>query len=420
MPTVHPFEAQMDADGTVTLTSAPADPALRERIVAALRQTQPTGDAWARSYRRQYVRAGLPQKLIETREDLEAIPVPPLRRLSGELVFNLDPRTLRNDPVRAVREYTPLEGGGHLHLRSEEFSTGGGKWESLPEDPNPLAGFRYLTQHPLAREKGTVVASYLAEHWHEGRIDFEPEPPEEQLDELEALVRDWHGETPEDWAERHYDSLDVPEEEEAEAPVPLARRLVLELREPTPLGSPLNIAVTTLGEHDVHIDPEGGFYTLDGETWLSYADPDAEPQEDGAGELGDLLSNMLDVKTVPVTVWQGGRVEWEEGAVPAEQAERVRAELVEATGAGNPDAWADWTRAVLVETFAEEAPHLADLDALPTVQAVRLDLPTDALSDPDDPAQYFMESEVTFDGVNWRDLYGETVPEELERLRPSN
>ena len=57
---------------------------------------------------------------------------------------------------------------------------------------------------------------------------------------------------------------------------------------------------------------------------------------------------------------------------------------------------------------------------LPPVQAVRLDLPTDALADPDDPAQYFIESEVSFDGQAWRDLYAEELPEELQGLRPTN
>lgn len=413
MPTVYPFEAQMDAEGNVTLTSAPGDTALREQVVAALKKTQPTGDAWARSYRRAHVMAGLPQKLIETREDLEAIPVPPLRRFVGELVFAPDARTLQSGA-----EYLPLEGGAFLHLRSREQGTDG-RWERLPEPENVLEGLQYLMQHPLSREKGALVASYLAEQWREGRIDFEPEPPSEMLEELEALVRDWHGEAPEGWAETHFEALDLPEEEEDESLVPAARRVVLELREPTPLGSLYNVALTTLGEHDVHVDMDRRFYTLDGETWHVYGDPGAE-LEDGPGELGELLGDMFDVQTVGVTVWADGRVEWQEGEIPGEHEGRIRDELLSATGAGNPEAWAAFTSGVLRDMFTDDAPHLVELGELPVPQGMKIDLPTDALTDPDDPAQYFIESEVTFDGEHWRDLYAEEVPEELAALtRPS-
>ena len=101
-------------------------------------------------------------------------------------------------------------------------------------------------------------------------------------------------------------------------------------------------------------------------------------------------------------------------------AERVRGDLRSATGAGDPAAWAAWTRTLLAETFADEAPDLSGRESLPAVQGVRLDLPADSLQDPDDPAQYFIESEVTFDGVTWRDLYAEEVPQELREGDAAN
>ncbi|GAA5532379.1 hypothetical protein [Deinococcus aluminii] len=418
MPTVHPFEAELDAEGNVTLTSGPGDAAFRERVVAALRETQPTGDAWARSYRRQYIMAGLPDKLIHTREDLEAIPVPPLRRLTGELVFNLDPKTLRGNPLRTIQEYLPLEDGAFLHVRREETSGDGRHWESLPEDENPFAGMQYLMQHPLSREQGALVATYDATQWREGRIDFEPDPPAEHLERLETLVREWHGETPEEWAETHFESLELPEEEEDESLIPTARRVRLELREPVALGSVLNVAFTSLGEHDVHIPLEHRFYTLDGETWRSYEDPDAEVEDEG-GELGEFIADMLDVDTVEVTVWADGRVEWEEGDIPEDQAERVRADLLRATGAGNPDVWAGFTEQVLRDMFTPDTPALEDVDDLPVPQAIRIDIPVDALTDPDPLAQAFIESEITFDGQTWRDLYDD-LPEELALRLPQN
>ncbi|EYB66626.1 hypothetical protein DEIPH_ctg079orf0005 [Deinococcus phoenicis] len=418
MPTVHPFEAELDAGGQVTLTHGPADAALREQIVAALRETQPTGDAWPRAYRRAAIMAGLPEKLLRTREDLEAIPVPPLRRLTGELVFNLDPRTLRGDALRAVRDYLPLEGGAVLHLRRQETSQDGGRWESLPEPEHPLSGIQYLMQHPLAREQGALVARYDAEHWREGRIDFEPEPPAEQLEELEGIVRRWHGGTPEEWAERHFETLDLPEEEDDDARVPTARRVRLELRESVPLASLVNLAFTTLGEQEVHISLDHRFYTLDGETWHAYGNPDAQLEE-GGGELGEFLADMLDVETLPVTVWADGRLEWPGGGVPEEHAERVRADLLRATGAGNPGAWAAFTEGVLRDMFTPDTPALEDLDALPVPQAMRIDIPVDALTDPDPLAQTFIESEVSFDGETWRDLYDD-LPEELVLRLPQN
>ncbi|WP_216317838.1 hypothetical protein [Deinococcus aestuarii] len=407
MPTVHPFEAQMDADGHVTLTRGPEDAELRGRIEAALKTSQPYGPAWDSEYRTSYVMAGRPDRLLNTAEDVQAIPVPALRRFSGDLVLG--------QAGEGVGLNLPVEGGGHLRLRGQQHSFDGARWEGFPTGQDPRQVLEFLMQHPALNLRGEVVASFLVEHWPEGRIDIEPEPPEELLEAIEAVAREWHGETPGEWAQTHHELL-----EQEEGPVPVARRLRLELRQPAPLQSPLSLAFATRGNVEFHPDPEGSSYSLDGETWHSYGDPDAEPAEDGTGELGELLSNMLDVQTVPVTVWADGRVEWEEGAVPGEHADRVRADLIEATGAGNPDAWGEWTRNVLVETFAGEAPHLAEQDELPAVQGVRLDLPTDALTDPDDPAQYFMESEVTFDGEHWRDLYAEDLPEELGRLRPSN
>ncbi|WP_034383703.1 hypothetical protein [Deinococcus sp. YIM 77859] len=423
MPVVHPFEAELDAGGNVALTRGPVEAALREQIVAALRDTQPAGEDWARAYRRAYIMAGLPEQLIRTREDLEAIPVPPRRRLTGELVFNLDPKTLRDRSLRAMPEYLPLEGGAFLHLRRQETSWDGRRWESLPDTKNPFEGFGYLMQHPLTREQGALIATYDATQWREGRIDFEPDPPAEQLEELERLVRLWHGETPEGWAETHFEALDLPEEEEDEALIPLARRVRLELRERVPLSSLVNLAFASLGEHDVHIPLEHRFYTLDGETWHAYEDPEAElasvDLSGKGGELSELIQNMLDVDTVEVTVWADGRVDWAEGDVPEDQAERVRADLLRATGAGNPDAWAAFTEEVLRDMFTPDTPALEDVDELPVPQAIRLDIPVDALTDPDPLAQALIESEVTFDGQTWRDLYGD-LPAELALRLPQN
>ncbi|MFD1730517.1 hypothetical protein ACFSC4_04560 [Deinococcus malanensis] len=87
MPEVHAFEAHMDADGAVTFTRVPQDAALRDLIEGALKVSQPYGAAWDSEYRTSYVMAGRPDRFLETAEDVQAIPVPPLRRFSGDLVL---------------------------------------------------------------------------------------------------------------------------------------------------------------------------------------------------------------------------------------------------------------------------------------------------------------------------------------------
>ncbi|MBB5233095.1 hypothetical protein [Deinococcus budaensis] len=422
MPTVHPFEAEIALDGTVTLRRGPDDAALRERLLTALRETQPQAEGWARAYRRAYVLAGLAREALRTPGDLEAIPVPPLRRLAGELVLGFGARTLEDGSPGLTRDHALLDGDGDgaaLRVRTRQHSFDGERWQSLPGQADPVAGLRELLRHPLAQQPGRLVASLRAEHWREGRIDFDPEPPEEMLEELEALVRGWHGGGPEGWEAAHLGAFARAEADPpGEEGTPTARRVTLELREETPLGSPFALAF--LGGLEVHLDPDAGAYTLDSETWQLYADPGAVHTEEDSSGLGELISSMLDVDTVPVTVWADGRIEWTPGDVPEEHADRLRGDLRGATGAGDPAAWAGWTRALLAETFADEAPWLGGVGELPPVQAVRLDLPTDALADPDDPAQYFIESEVSFDGQAWRDLYAEELPEELQGLRPTN
>ena len=70
---------------------------------------------------------------------------------------------------------------------------------------------------------------------------------------------------------------------------------------------------------------------------------------------------------------------------------------------------------MLENVYAEEL-VIPDGTELPVPTAVRLDIPLDALTDPDPLAQTFMESEVTFDGQSWRDLYDEELPEELSAV----
>ena len=89
-------------------------------------------------------------------------------------------------------------------------------------------------------------------------------------------------------------------------------------------------------------------------------------------------------------------------------------EAVDATGAGDAEKWAEWSRQVMQDTFQtpEDQGAIASGE-LPVPVAVRLDLAKDALEDPDPLSQTFIESEITFDGETWRDLYDEEMPPEL-------
>lgn len=404
MPTVHPFEARMAEDGGITLTRAPEDARLREQITDALRLSQPYGPAWASEYRTNYVMAGRPDAFLETAADVEAIPVPAHRRFAGDLVLG------KAGPETAGVSF-PVPGGS-VRLREQQHSFDGERWESFPSNADPRRALEYLMQHPAVQERGEVVATFRAEHWPEGRIDIEPDPPEELLDLLESVTREWHGDTPEDWLDSHRGLLEQGgEEPEDDLPVPVARRLVLELRRPAPLLSPLSLAFATRGNVEFHPVTAQSSYSLDGENWLNYGDgEDAEPAPDG---LMAELQNFLDIATVTVTVHADGRVQWADGDIPEEHQDSLKADLTQSTGAGNAAAWAEWTTHLFTDTFAGEL-EVPEGETLPVPVAVKLDIPKDALGDPDPLAQTFMESEVTFNGQDWRDLYSEELPEELQ------
>ncbi len=403
MPTVHAFEAELDASGTVTLVRGPDEDRLRRLIVEVLGNTQSRGAAWDSEYRSSLVLTRGHAGRLETAADLEAIPVAPLRRITGELA-------LGKDPAQAQGVALPVE-GGVVRLREQRHSFDGERWETFAPLRDPQRLMTILQSHPAFTLEGEVIGQFRAEHWQAGRMDLDPEPPEDILETLEAVAREWHGETPELWAELHADRL-----EDDAAPPPLARRTTFELRRPAPLQSPLSRVFAVRGDVEFFPLMDDELYSPDGETWIAYADPEAEVEEDG---LPAELARIFDLETVAVTVHADGRIEWDHDDIPAEHAERVREGLREATGAGDADAWADWTAQVLAETFGAELAVPEDAE-LPVPLAVRLDLPEDALADPDPLSQTFMESEVTFDGQTWRDLFGEELPPELSAFAASD
>lgn len=405
MPTVFPFEAELHRDGTVRLVRGPEDAAQQALIEEALRGSQAFGAGWDAEFRSVSVIMDRSGRRYDTASDVEAIAVPEWRRLSGDLALGSSQPSEGDAAI-------PVE-GGLVRLREQRHSFDGEKWEALPRQRDPQRVMDALQTHGAFRLRGDPLGQFQVEQWQEGRIDIDPEPPEEALEALESFVRDLHGAAPQEWAELHRYVLegrgDQEELEEAQWQPPLARRVPVEVRRSAPLQNPLGGAAGYFRDLEFYLLP-GASYTHDGETWHSYDDPDAEPQEDG---LAPELAEFFDMNMVTVTVHADGRVEWDEAQdIPEERAQSVREDLVDSTGAGDAPAWADWTRTMLSEVFGDELnlPGGADF---PVPVAVRLDLPRDVLGDDSPLSQTYIESEVTFDGQTWRDLYEEEIPEEL-------
>lgn len=250
---------------------------------------------------------------------------------------------------------------------------GGESWtpQPFPEMPGvPVQG-------------GEALNTFHAVHWQEGRIDLDPDPPEELLDALEDAVRAWHGAPGTDWAARHAAALG-----QADAPSPLARRVTVQLDQ----GGG-QVTFTPL--------PEGAEYTLDGERWQPYgpaplALTDGDEADEGPQNPFDLLSSMFDLQSVAVEVYADGRVEVPEGDLSPELREQVAATLRATLGAGHPEEWQGHMR----ELFGLEDEEDAEPPTGLRVELLRQMLDTD----PELAAQAMNPVAVTFDGQGWTEL----------------
>lgn len=393
MPTVYPFEVQLAEDGKVTFLKALQDAKLAQLVAEKLEQTQLTGQGWASEYRSNLVFTGQVPRRLSTVQEVNAIAVPPLRRIVGEVVLGKQVQDIAGAAL-------PIA-GGVIRFREQSFSFDGEKWASFPQ-LRPERIFEAIQTHPAFNLEGEKIGQYRVEQFAEGRIDIDPEPPAGTLELLEEVGREWHGLTSEEWAAYHLEQLAGKVEGNQE--IPVAKRSFFELRSAAPLQHPLRNPFGVRGEIEVYPLVDSS-YSLDGHAWLKYEDPTAEAEED---DFLQAFNEMLNMETVQVTVYADGRVEWTEGDIPAGRTGRVRRELVEATGAGDPEKWAEWTRQMLLDTFNAEAEG-----EIPVPVGVKLDLAKDALEDEEPLSHTFIESEVTFDGEVWRDLYDEEVPQEL-------
>ncbi|WP_293911988.1 hypothetical protein [Deinococcus sp.] len=414
MPTLHPFEVEVDRDGKLSFIQQPVGEAEREQIALTLTRMLPVGAHWDQAYRTTYVMAGLPEALLNTREDVEAITVPPRRRLLGELaIWPGEPREEDADSVQVEGTVNTW-----LHFRLRQHASAHGPWSSLPvvDDFEQVLG--YLMQHPVLNLTGELVGSSTAELTQGGELSWTVQPPEAQRAGLDELTREWSGKTPELWLEFHQDRL-ADNQHPDYAAAPSALRVTFELREPAPLQPLFAAPLEMLAGLDVFAGSEQ-FYSTDGETWLPY--PLSESDEGG-----NFFDDSIDLETVEVTVWSDGRVEWAEDAFTGEtftdlQAEGLRASLRDFTGAGDSATWAEYSRVTLEELYSDELLALDAAIKLPVLSAVKMDVPAELPDDsgPDgatDLQMLFFENELSFDGETWRDVE-EELPPELVRFAP--
>lgn len=363
----YPFEAVLQTDGRLHLAGVPDDKKIIDQIVQALVQTQPFGAVWEADYRTLYLLSGASDTPIATQEEVQAIAVPHWRRLRGELQ------------------------GGQLALTERETSTDGENWTPYPA----VNDTREADNHPAFELPGEVIGLFLTLHWREGRIDIEPDPPEELLEALEAVVQNLNGHTAETWQAQHVALGGDPKVN------PEAKRGSLEVRQLPPLFGP--------DQQPFARYPDAEFWILvpleyspDGKKWESYPLAQAPELPDAGGDTdntdeGDennpfnLLSQLFDIQTAAVTVYADGKVEWDEGDIPAEYADSLRQSLLETTGAGDLPKWAEVT--------ADLVP--AGMDGVPKAigfQVMKQLLEGDMLG------QSFAPSALTLDGKEWHDL----------------
>ena len=244
---------------------------------------------------------------------------------------------------------------------------------------------------PFPEMPGVLVQGDAAEpntfealHYREGRIDLEPDAPDDLLDAVEDAVREYHGS--DDWAEKHVSAGGAAGE------LPDARRVKLRLED---MGEGLRFVPL----------PDTAQYLLGGE-WHAYA-PSAQALApaglealDTEGEGGspfDLLSSLFDMQSVQAEVYADGRVDLQGEDVGEAASEIIKLTLRDLLGAGDAGEW----RGKVGELF-----ELADGDERP--QAIRASLLRQMIdADPNLAGQAMQPVAVSYDGETWLDLDGD-------------
>lgn len=403
MPTVLPFTVMLSRNGDMTPLQMPTGTTEQEQILSTLLKVVSSHQRWDQLYRTEYVMAGLPSERLSTREDIEQIPVPTLRRIEGDLA--IWPAQVTKPPAEDIKVDGTENTWLHLHKDQYAAEADSSTWFDLPRTENPEEMLSYLFQHPALQLEGEEVARYLVEQAQGGDPVWTPQPPAEQLEQLTKLASEWHGETPEEWATIHADRLAEDGESEAS---PQSLRSGFVLRQPAPLRSFFSPPFDEVGNLDFFAIRDQQSYTLDGKTWSEYPDTG---ELDLMGGDDENFNDFNDVETFSATVWQDGRMEWPKEALDANNAQTLTNDLMLYTGAGTPEAWAKYTKSLL-ESFYELEDSIGEA---PQVQAIKISVPTELYAEEGSSNSFeaqVIEDEVTFDGETWYDLY-EALPDDL-------
>jgi hypothetical protein len=320
MPEVENRDVILHRSGQVEGDAVP------ETVLERLSTWAETGERWDARYRTTFIGTGLPRELLNTDDELKAIPVPEKMRLrlgllSGSAAWR--EKELESNPDAFFEENGQRLRQMNIRATEYEFA---GQWAELPEFDSEEA-LRYLTQHPAvmavpAGEDFAVTVWRGGEQ--DGKTSFDPQPDAAHADALSRAARELLGDSVDDsdeaWLEDHHSLLDDTLGEDNEA-APIARRVVLRLSSAPLVLSP---AVQVLGrssELDVSYAPGGEGYSQDGETWHDYPetkDRDAQLQAlleqmglsdlsglqdllgQAAGEDGD--GELLDERTIEAEV----------------------------------------------------------------------------------------------------------------------
>lgn len=250
---------------------------------------------------------------------------------------------------------------------------------------------------------GSAPNTFDALHYREGRIDLEPDAPDDLLDAVEDAVREYHGTEGglpgQTWAERHA-AAGGPA-----SAVPEARRVRLRLDDAAGLRF---VALPETAEY------------LHGGEWHAYAPApqdlapgnlklgapgDTDGDTDGDADEGtdegtdedspfDLFSSLFDLHSVTAELHADGRVQVQGENLAPEVTDALERHLRADLGAGDPEKW----QATLRELFGLESG-----DEVPSGLRVGL-LRQMVEADPALAAQAITPSAVTFDGQTWTEL----------------
>lgn len=292
---------------------------------------------------------------------------------------------LKQTPLAGVREDTALWRVRGLLIRgqaqlyeyavSETGDAEEASWETRP--------FPDMPGVPVQGD-GAAPSTFDALHYREGRIDLEPDAPDDLLDAVEDAVREYHG-TEQNWAERHA-AAGGPANE-----LPEAWRVRLRLEE-TGLDGAAGLRFVAL--------PETAEYLHGGE-WHPYAPapqnlaldaPEQSNEEDDSPF--DLFSSLFDLHSVTAELHADGRVEVQGEDLAPELRAALQSHLGADLGAGDPAKWEVALRGLF---------GLEEGDEVPSGLRVGL-LRQMVEADPALAAQAITPSAVTFDGQTWTEL----------------